>query len=118
MLTIRNLLLLQVRAEKKSLWLICCLIIFFFLNNTSSTSAQITPDTSLPTNSRAILDANGDLITITGGTDTGNNLFHSFQEFSVPDGQTAFFDNSSSIENIFSRVTGSSISNIEGIIRA
>ncbi|MGK7896488.1 MAG: filamentous hemagglutinin N-terminal domain-containing protein [Xenococcus sp. (in: cyanobacteria)] len=88
------------------------------MSQTSPASAQITPDATLPNNSLAIPNANGDLITITGGTDTGNNLFHSFQEFSVLNGQTAFFDNSLTIENIFSRVTGGSISNIEGILSA
>jgi len=118
MLTIINLMLLQVKAEKKSLWLVLCLIIFAFLNNTSRVSAQITPDASLPSNSLPTSNASGDLITITGGTNAGNNLFHSFQEFSVADGQTAFFDNNLTIENIFSRVTGGDLSNIDGIIRA
>ena len=118
MLTIRDLLSLQMRAEKKSLWLILFLIVFSSFTNTSTTSAQITPDATLPSNSIAIPDADGDLINITGGTSAGNNLFHSFQEFSVLNGQTAFFDHELTIENIFSRVTGSSASNIEGMIRA
>ncbi|MEM9271489.1 MAG: filamentous hemagglutinin N-terminal domain-containing protein [Cyanobacteria bacterium P01_F01_bin.143] len=88
------------------------------MSQTSKASAQITPDVTLPSNSIVSSDANGDLITITGGTNTGNNLFHSFQEFSVLVDQTAFFDNPLTIENIFSRVTGDSISNIEGILRA
>ncbi|MDJ0691016.1 MAG: filamentous hemagglutinin N-terminal domain-containing protein [Xenococcaceae cyanobacterium MO_188.B32] len=111
-------LLLHSKTETKDLWFTLGLILCSFLGNTVQASAQITPDTTLPTNSIATPNANGDLITITGGTNVGNNLFHSFQEFSVLSGQTAFFDNGATIENIFSRVTGSSVSNIEGIIKA
>ncbi|MGL6337607.1 MAG: filamentous hemagglutinin N-terminal domain-containing protein, partial [Waterburya sp.] len=48
---------------------------------------------------------------INGGEREGNNLFHSFDEFSIPEGIEAIFENSTDIENIFTRVTGESVSN-------
>jgi filamentous hemagglutinin family protein len=76
--------------------------------------AQVTSDGTVNTE----VDQNGNVSEITGGETRGSNLFHSFQEFSVGTGGEAFFDNAADIVNIFSRVTGGNISNIDGLIRA
>ena len=55
---------------------------------------------------------------INNGTIQGTNLFHSFQEFSIPTAGEAVFNHDTSIENIITRVTGGSASNIDGAIRS
>jgi len=77
-------------------------------------SAQITGDGTVGT----IVTPTGTTFAITGGTTAGTNLFHSFSDFSIPTGGTALFNNATSITNIFSRVTGSNLSNIDGTIQA
>ncbi len=78
------------------------------------TSAQITPDGTTSTT----VNVNGNNFEINQGDRLGDNLFHSFNEFSIPTLGSAAFNNANNIANIFSRVTGSNISNIDGLISA
>ncbi|WP_019504455.1 filamentous hemagglutinin N-terminal domain-containing protein [Pleurocapsa sp. PCC 7319] len=80
----------------------------------NTTQAQVTPDNTLDTQ----VDFDGNVSEITGGETRGGNLFHSFQDFSVGTGNEAYFNNANNISNIFSRVTGGNISDIDGLIRA
>jgi filamentous hemagglutinin family protein len=80
-----------------------------------SAMAQITTDGSLSTR---VTIANPNNFVINEGDRAGSNLFHSFGEFSVPTGGSVFFNNAADVQNIFSRVTGGNLSNIDGLIRA
>ncbi|YAF99025.1 MAG: filamentous hemagglutinin N-terminal domain-containing protein (plasmid) [Nodularia sp. CChRGM 3473] len=92
------------------------LITFFSLLMSIPANAQIIPDSSLPNNTSIRIEEN--IITIDGGTQVGNNLFQSFQEFSIPTGNSIHFNNALDVHNIITRITGSSISNIDGLISA
>jgi filamentous hemagglutinin family protein len=81
----------------------------------NATLAQVVPDNTVGS---AVTGISGGEQTITGGTRQGGNLFHSFQQFSVPTNGAAIFDNAPDIQNILTRVTGGSISEIDGLIGA
>jgi filamentous hemagglutinin family protein len=104
-------------ALNKLLKIIICqnIVISFELLCISSTVAQITPDSTLTNSSNVKIEGNTNIIT--GGTQVENNLFHSFNNFSIPKDVTASFQEvKPNITNIFSRVTGSNISQIDGKI--
>ncbi|MEM1252826.1 MAG: filamentous hemagglutinin N-terminal domain-containing protein [Cyanobacteria bacterium P01_H01_bin.21] len=78
--------------------------------------AQVIPDGTTATPDPGSCAVN---CTITGGTidSTGTNLFHSFSEFSVPEGSIVTFDHDPALMNILARVANGPLSMIEGTIR-
>ena len=92
---------------------------FFFPFITSSpalTQTQINADGTLPSN---VNNLGGGLYSITGGARPNNaiNLFHSLGKFSVGTGDTVRFVHDAGIQNIITRITGGSPSNIDGTIQ-
>lgn len=89
-------------------------------NSASRAVAQITPDATLGSDPSVVTpnaqigNSIGDRID--GGVQRGANLFHSFLEFNVGQGQRVYFANPARIENIFSRVTGTNPSKILGTL--
>ncbi|BAY89006.1 filamentous hemagglutinin-like protein [Microchaete diplosiphon NIES-3275] len=77
-------------------------------------NAQVISDDTTNTSVQQI----GNNFTILNGIEKGNNLFHSFSNFSVPKDGSATFDltNTPNITNIFSRVTSGKASDINGLI--
>jgi filamentous hemagglutinin family protein len=91
------------------------LVVWTIAVSSQAVQAQVIPDGTLPTR---VGSQNGLDFAIEGGSRSGNNLFHSFSQFSVPTLGSAIFNNATDIQNIFSRVTGGTVSNIDGVIQA
>ena len=92
-------------------------ILFYLAVPSLSQAKPIAADTTLsPHNSK--VTRQGNQFEITGGVKAQRNLFHSFRQFSVPEGMKAYFNNADSIQNIITRVTGRSVSRLDGIIQA
>ena len=64
-----------------------------------------------------IINHNGNTYNITGGTISGDNLFHSFAEFGLSPQEIANFLSNPQINNILGRVTGGNPSVVEGLIK-
>ncbi len=73
--------------------------------------SQIVPDASLGTESSL---STGNVIT--GGSQRGANLFHSFAQFNIGDRQRIDFANPAGVDRIFARVTGNTRSEILGTL--
>jgi len=97
-------------------WLLTVSVLIALFSSNLSV-AQVVGDTTLPTGERSQVTGNPNF-QINGGATRDGNLFHSFSQFSVSTGGSAFFNNAVDVQNILTRVTGSSISNIDGLIRA
>jgi filamentous hemagglutinin family protein len=82
--------------------------------------AQITPDATLGDEASTLTpdaELQGEIVDlIEGGAIRGSNLFHSFQEFNVNEGQQVYFANPDGIASILSRITGGNPSNIFGTL--
>ncbi len=89
---------------------VCALLIG--LGTAPAALAQITPG-----GSGTVVNQNGQQFNITGGTQAGRNLFHTFQQFGLTQGQVANFFSNPAIVNILARVNGGSASYINGLIQ-
>jgi filamentous hemagglutinin family protein len=89
-------------------------IVFVVGHLSTPVLAQVLPDGTLPT---TVTSPDGRNFSIEGGGRSGSNLFHSFSQFSVPTNGSVLFNNAVDVQNIFSRVTGSQVSNIDGLLQ-
>ena len=102
---------------KPSIWLSLTTLVPSILGVFPAFSlAQVIPDQILGSESSIINSIDELRSRIEGGATRGSNLFHSFQEFNVGEGNKVYFANPDGITNIFSRVNGNNISEILGTL--
>ncbi len=85
----------------------------------SAQSQSLPPSTRTPVADSSLgtqVSGANNNFTITGGLNRGQNVFHSFQDFSVPTGGAATFTNPVGNKSIITRVTGNQFSDIDGTI--
>lgn len=105
------------QADRRSIGWLTLVLSSAMLAGAEPTLGQIRPDATLPNRSAA--RTQGNRVVITGGTRSGETLFHSFRDFSIRRGRTASFRSiDPQVERIMTRVTGSAASRIEGRIEA
>jgi len=73
-------------------------------------SQSIAPDGTLGAETSVLIEGS----VVGGGAARGRNLFHSFSEFNIDSGESVYFTNPNGIDNILSRITGTSLSTING----
>jgi filamentous hemagglutinin family protein len=98
-------------------YIISCLPVLILGSYSNEAIAQIVPDSSLGeeksiVSPNVVKDSPAELIE--GGAIRDSNLFHSFSEFNIGEGQQIYFASPEGIANIFSRVTGGNPSEILG----
>ncbi|MGB3403856.1 MAG: CHAT domain-containing protein [Microcoleaceae cyanobacterium] len=81
--------------------------------------AQSVPITPASDGTGTVINQNGNQFDINGGTVSGDNqnLFHSFEQFGLSEGQIANFISNPEIQNILGRVIGGNASVINGLIQ-
>jgi filamentous hemagglutinin family protein len=92
----------------------CCLpLLLGGLTTPIATPAQVVPDQTIPQPSIVLEQDNR--ISIQGGTVSGTNLFHSFEQFSIPESIAVWFETiPANTQNIVARVTGDQMSIFNG----
>lgn len=84
----------------------------------SLSHAQVVRDATLDNHRGESLTGPAYNITADYGRTVDNNLFHSFSQFNLVNGDVATFSGPANIRNILSRVTGANASSIDGTIRS
>src|SRR5690349_5794884 len=82
----------------------------------SASAGQVTLDGSFGTS--GTLSGPNYIIPDTVGKTVGHNLFHSFSQFNLNNGDFATFSGPNTIQNILTRVTGGNPSSIDGTIQS
>jgi filamentous hemagglutinin family protein len=106
-------------ARKLMLAGVASTVCSFSLPTTSLAQNTIVPDTTLGNEASQVVPfaPNPAIDLIQGGAERGQNLFHSFEAFSVGNGNGAYFVTpNGEIGHVFSRVTGANPSNILGVL--
>ena len=91
-------------------------VFFCFIGTTVFAGAQVVMDSTLG-QAGPLAGPNFQIPAKLGKT-VGNNLFHSFAEFSLTSDQSATFTGPDSIQNILGRVTGGKASHIDGLLKS
>ncbi|HLO50686.1 MAG TPA: filamentous hemagglutinin N-terminal domain-containing protein, partial [Kamptonema sp.] len=100
-------------------WLLAFIPLSATLCFAESAWAQVPPITAAPDGTGTSVIQQGNRFDITGGKTSGDggNLFHSFQQFGLTEGQIANFISNPAIRNILGRVVGGDASIINGLIQ-
>ncbi len=105
----------QHKKQPHQSWLSLLLIGLTTLSPTTSALAQ--PIAPANDGTGTLIAPHGNQFDISGGTQAGGNLFHSFQQFGLGTNQIANFLATPDLQNILGRVVGGDPSIINGIIQ-